>query len=97
MSELQTMIDKKYYNPVGRTEPLLKDIREIQVMAYDRGWHDGCAATNELHNNKGDIDVAEMLIDIYMAGVNMDGEYRGCYVRFKDIEEIVEKAMGRRG
>ena len=33
----------------------------------------------------------EMLSDIYMEGVNMAGEYHGCWVRFNDIESIVER------
>lgn len=31
----------------------------------------------------------DMMYDIYMAGINMSGEYNGCYVRFRDIENIV--------
>lgn len=34
-----------------------------------------------------------MMYDIYMEGVNMTGEYQGCWVRFKDIEKIVNKYM----
>ena len=37
------------------------------------------------------IDKSAMMYDIYMDGVNMSGEYRGCWVRFKDIEKIVDK------
>lgn len=33
----------------------------------------------------------DALHDIYMAGVNMTGEYHGCWVRFKDIENIVNE------
>lgn len=33
----------------------------------------------------------DALRDIYMAGVNMTGEYQGCWVRFKDIENIVNE------
>ena len=32
----------------------------------------------------------DMMYDIYMEGVNMSGEYQGCWVRFKDIENIVK-------
>lgn len=31
----------------------------------------------------------DILYDIYMAGVNMTGEYQGCWVRFRDIENII--------
>lgn len=37
------------------------------------------------------IDKSAMMIEIYMEGVNMSGEYQGCWVRFKDIERIVDK------
>ena len=40
------------------------------------------------------IDKSAMMYEIYMEGVNMSGEYQGCWVRFKDIEKIVAKYMG---
>lgn len=43
---------------------------------------EGC---RELERMKND-----MMYDIYMEGVNMSGEYQGCWVRFKDIENIVK-------
>ncbi len=39
------------------------------------------------------IDTSAMMSEIYMEGVNMTGEYQGCWVRFKDIEKIVNKYM----
>lgn len=39
------------------------------------------------------IDKSAMMYEIYMKGVNMTGEYQGCWVRFKDIEKIVDKYM----
>lgn len=39
------------------------------------------------------IDKSAMMYEIYMEGVNMSGEYQGCWVRFKDIEKIVDKYM----
>ena len=36
------------------------------------------------------IDKLAMLTDIYMEGVNMTGEFQGCWVRFKNIEKIVD-------
>ena len=43
--------------------------------------------------HKADVDSMreEMLHEIYMAGTNMAGEYKGCWVRFKDIEKIVNE------
>lgn len=40
------------------------------------------------------IDKSAMMYEIYMEGVNMSGEYQGCWVRFKNIEKIVDKYMG---
>ena len=37
------------------------------------------------------IDKSAMMYEIYMEGVNMSGEYQGCWVRFKNIEKIVDK------
>lgn len=37
------------------------------------------------------IDKSAMMYEIYMEGVNISGEYHGCWVRFKDIEKIVDK------
>jgi hypothetical protein len=39
------------------------------------------------------IDKSAMMYEIYMEGVNMTGEYQGCWVRFRDIEKIVNKYM----
>ena len=41
------------------------------------------------------IDKSAMMYEIYMEGVNMSGEYQGCWVRFKDIEKIVDKYIGK--
>lgn len=32
-----------------------------------------------------------MMYEIYMEGVNMTDEYQGCWVRFRDIEKVVNK------
>lgn len=37
------------------------------------------------------INKSAMMHEIYMEGVNMGGEYQGCWVRFKEIEKIVDK------
>lgn len=39
------------------------------------------------------IDKSAMMCEIYMEGVNMTGEHQGCWVRFKDIEKIINKYM----
>lgn len=41
------------------------------------------------------IDKSAMMYEIYMEGVNMSGEYQGCWVRFKDIEYIVDRYIRR--
>lgn len=41
------------------------------------------------------IDKSAMLHEIYMEGVNMGGEYQGCWVRFKNIEKIIDKYITR--
>ena len=37
------------------------------------------------------INKSAMMQEIYMEGVNMGGEYQGCWVRFKEIEKIIDK------
>ena len=62
--------------------PLVKDDKElIEAYGYVIKALEG-------------FDTSDMLYDIYMAGVNMTGEYQGCWVRFKDIERIVSKHIG---
>ena len=39
---------------------------------------------------------SKMMYEIYMDGVNMANEYHGCWVRFKNIEKIVDKYIGER-
>ena len=43
------------------------------------------------HLKQEPINKSAMMYDIYMEGVNMSGEYQGCWVRFKDIKKIVDK------
>ena len=39
---------------------------------------------------------SKMMYEIYMDGVDMTNEYHGCWVRFKNIEKIVDKYIGER-
>ncbi len=39
---------------------------------------------------------SKILYEIYMDGVNMANEYHGCWVRFKNIETIVNRYMRER-
>ena len=58
----------------------------------------GCVRWSCVFEEEPDeIDKSAMLSDIYMEGVNMTGEYHGCWVRFKDIEKIVDKYFGEGG
>ena len=34
-----------------------------------------------------------ILHDLWMEGINMGGEYKGVWVRFRDIERIMKKHM----
>lgn len=36
----------------------------------------------------------EMLYDIYMKCINMGGEYTGCWIRYRDVKNIINKYMG---
>jgi hypothetical protein len=70
-----------------------------------RKVQDGRASVSLLRNVikngtviKEEYDVSQLMYEIYMEGVNMSGEYQGCWVRFKDIEKIMDKYVkGRKG
>ena len=67
--------------------------KEDFLMAED---HNICQPTKysidiEKFDSLPSLDINDMMTDIYMEGVNMTGEYQGCWVRFKDIEKIVCK------
>lgn len=42
-----------------------------------------------------EYDISNLMYEMYMEGVNMTGEYQGCWVRFKDIERIMNKYIKR--
>ena len=75
---------------------VLKDMcKEYELLAkynggvdYDR-WKALEMLIKELSQEP--LDVSNMLHDIYMEGVNMTDDYQGLWVRFKDIETIVNK------
>lgn len=70
-----------------------------------RKVQDGRASVSLLRNVikngtviKEEYDISQLMYEIYMEGVNMSGEYQGCWVRFKDIEKIMDKYVkGRKG
>ena len=79
-----------------------KDMEEIEeVINCDADAETKCKMISNILTAKPHyfekqepIDKSEMMHDIYMEGVNMTGEYQGCWVRFKDIEKIVDKYIG---
>lgn len=84
-------------------EKVVDSLLEYKELPNLFGNHDkltirGCI--DRVVNHVPTVDVIErekikdMMYDIYMAGVNMTGEYQGCWVRFKDIEAIIEKCIG---
>lgn len=76
-----------------------EEIEELKGLAASMGLYDDknpCKravilgkAIKELEQEP--INKSAMMYDIYMEGVNMSGEYQGCWVRFKDIKKIVDK------
>lgn len=70
--------------------PVKKEVAD----AYTYAIANGNAYTYPIANGtplKKEYDISQMMWEIYMEGVNMAGEYQGCWVRFKDIEKIVDK------
>ena len=57
--------------------------KTVHDNLYNKGFRDGLAVLDKMRE--------DMLYEIYMAGTNMAGEYKGCWVRFKNIEKIVNE------
>ena len=57
--------------------------QELEQLALDQ--------EQKMLEHKPEIDKSAMMYEIYMKGVNMAGEYQGCWVRFKEIEKIVDR------
>ena len=70
----------------------LRDYVEEQDNLKNIPYHVYSTLIDEIDEIENTIEQMkkDMLCDIYMAGVNMTGEYHGCWVRFKDIENVVE-------
>ena len=82
------------------------DALSIDISEEDyRKVQDGRASVSLLRNviKKGTVikeeyDISQLMYEIYMEGVNMSGEHQGCWVKFKDIEKIMNKYVkGRKG
>ena len=57
--------------------------QELEQLALDQ--------EQKMLEHKSEINKSAMMYEIYMQGVNMAGEYQGCWVRFKEIEKIVDR------
>lgn len=72
--------DEDYEKPIISPKYLRQ---ELEQLALDQEY--------KMLEHKPEIDKSAMMYEIYMQGVNMAGEYQGCWVRFKEIEKIVDK------
>lgn len=69
-----------------------KAIEIIRKYECNTEHYEACEAIIKASEQQP-IDKSAMMYEIYMEGVNMTGEYQGCWVRFKNIEKIVNKYM----
>lgn len=76
-------------------EEALKRLKEIDIRDALQEDYDALYMAIEALKREP-IDKSAMMYEIYMEGVNMSGEYQGCWVRFKNIEKIVDKYIGER-
>ena len=83
-----TKIITQYDNPFGDRFMVFTLNNEDMQVNID-WWNSEYKEPTIEHEQK--IDKSAMMHKIYMAGVNMAGEYQGCWVRFKEIEKIVNK------
>ena len=44
---------------------------------------------------KQDSVLDDIKADLWMEGMNMAGEYQGVWVRFRDIEKVIDKHIGK--
>ncbi len=65
-------------------------VNKMPYMEFDLGWWNAEYKEPTIEYVQK-IDKPTMMHEIYMAGVNMAGEYQGCWVRFKEIEKIVDR------
>lgn len=49
----------------------------------------------ELQNRIPKKIIKDALEEIYYEGVNMTGKYQGCWIRFKDVERIINKYINK--
>ena len=78
---------------MGMTVEELRDYVDQQRSLNNIPYHVYSTLIDKLDNTINTIEQikTDALYDIYMAGVNMAGEYQGCWVRFNDIENIVDE------
>ena len=77
---------------------------DVYIRLFDNGIQDNeiavddvCEMARALRLGKPLEDIrSKILYEIYMDGVNMANEYHGCWVRFKNIETIVNRYIGER-
>lgn len=73
-----------------------EEANKRMIQACKRTWNEKTCKEIFKALKQEPIDKSAMMYEIYMEGVNMSGEYQGCWVRFKNIEKIVDKYMGIR-
>ena len=75
----------------------LRDYVDQQRDLNNIPYHVYSTLIDELDNTINTIEQIkkDALYDIYMSGVNMTGEYHGCWVRFEDIENVVNELLER--
>ena len=93
MSDIKTMplICLRCKKDIHLSMPTFKEISYTHYSYCEECLRKGLKALEQ-----EPIDKSAIMYEIYMEGVNMTGEYQGCWVRFKDIEKIVNKHIPER-
>ena len=80
--------DEDYEKPVISPAYLRKELESLALETSCETFY------NNIDNKvRAERLKSNMLSDIYMEGINMCGEYQVCWVRFRDIERIVNKYL----
>lgn len=73
------MIDKSNFDP----EQYKMDLDATYQCGYNTGYKNAMSVIDDIK------------ADLWMEGMNMTGEYQGVWVRFRDIEKVMDKHIGK--
>lgn len=86
---LENSFDVGYIKDRVRLKNRVKELRQLAE------WLEDYKRLKQEEKYTTDVNISDMMHEIYMEGMNMGGEYQGCWVRYKDIEKAFDKHFGK--